>query len=159
MDLAKSDWHTKASVPDAPGWYFIRTNTPVAVLTKQVRPFTHYRTKKKNLERPTKNYDIAARADRFTENLKDYWNLTEVYSGIATSLLSRAREHTIPDAGTAGLALGHYPALRAYKWTFHYFLLDELEIPAVPARARAIMLRLGEQAWRAENGWPLLCSG
>lgn len=72
---------------------------------------------------------------------------------MASTLQARAREHTFPDPGTAGLALSMYPALREYEWLFGYVTLSRF---AASVSCPEMVLRLGEQLWRAENGWPLL---
>jgi hypothetical protein len=155
IDLSDPLWYSRWDIPNTPGWYFIRTDAPVEVLCRQNRWIDTYVTKRKGETRPTKNYDIAARAFRYTDDLKEYWNTTEVYSGMASTLRARAGEHTLPDPGTAGLALGRYPELAYYNWTFGFIRLDRF---GTPAAGQDMLLRLGEQAWRVRNGWPLLCS-
>lgn len=155
MDLADPNWYSQWGIPNTPGWYFIRTDAPVEILCRQKRWIDIYVTKRMRETRPTKNYDIAARAARYTDDLKEYWNTAEVYSGMASKLRDRADEHTLPDPGTAGLALGRYPELAQYNWTFGFIRLDRF---GTPPAGQEMLLRLGEQAWRARNGWPLLCS-
>ncbi len=74
---------------------------------------------------------------------------------MAANLQARAREHTFADPGTAGLALSKYPELIGYEWIFGYITLRRL---APRVSCQDMMLRLGEQVWRARNGWPLLCA-
>ena len=77
-----------------------------------------------------------------------------IYSGMAKNLLNRAREHTFAHKGTAGLALTNYNELKQYKWTFNY---KENTLPFSSNKHRNIILKLGEQIWRSNNGWPILC--
>lgn len=155
IDLTNRSWHLNRNIGAVPGWYFIRTDAPVDVLRRQTLSPRTYVTKG-GKEKKVGRYDIAARAARFTDDMQPYWNTTEVYSGLAKSLQDRAREHTFPnDPGTIGLALGLYPELASYTWTFGFIRLDRL---AAPASGQDLLLKLGEQAWRARNGWPLLCS-
>lgn len=155
IDLTNPTWHLDRNIGRVPGWYFIRTDAPVDVLRRQKRWADTYVTTD-GRTKPVAHYDIAARAARYTEDMEPYWNTTEVYSGLAKKLQDRAREHTFPnDPGTIGLALGRYPDLASYTWTFGFIRLDRL---AAPASGQDLLLKLGEQAWRARNGWPLLCS-
>jgi len=156
MQLDFKAWNSEARIPSEPGWYFIRTDAPVKVLQQQRLWATTY-TKKRSLEQvAVRNYDIAARARRYATDLARFWNIYEVYSGMASSLKARAREHTFPDPGTAGLALSMYPALRNHEWLFGYVTLSRF---ATGISCPEMLLRLGEQVWRAKRGWPLLCSG
>lgn len=154
IDLTDPQWFSRCDIPNKPGWYFIRTDAPVEILCRQNRWIDTYVTKRQRETRTTKNYDIAARAARYTDELKEYWNTVVVYSGMASKLRDRASEHTFPDPGTAGLALGRYPELAQYNWTFGFIRLDRF---GRLASGQNMLLRLGEQAWRASNGWPLLC--
>jgi hypothetical protein len=154
IDLRDANWATRAGVPSRAGWYFVRTNAPLDVLQQQ-RLWSETYEKKKNGQRTAvRNYNLAERAARWRPDLEAFWNITDVYSGYAGNLMARAREHTFPDPGTGGLALSRYPDLLAYEWQFFFVTL---------ARFRAevscpdMLLRLGEQLWRAENGWPILC--
>lgn len=155
IDLTDNGWHTDAKIPDLAGWYFVTTDAPVEVISRQQLWATTYITKKKKVETRVKNYDLAARAGRYTDAMSRYWNITKVYSGIASSLRDRAREHTFADPGTGGLALSKYPALFAYDWTFNYRCLDQI-LPGIDDWE--MQLRLGEQIWRSHNCWPLLCA-
>ena len=156
IDLTNPSWHLGWEIGAVPGWYFIRTDAPVDVLRRQKRWADTYVTKG-GKTKPVAHYDIAARAARYTDDMQAYWNTTEVYSGLADKLQNRAREHTFPnDPGTIGLALGRYPELASYNWTFGFIRLARL---AAPSSGKDMLLKLGEQAWRGRNGWPLLCSG
>jgi len=78
-----------------------------------------------------------------------------VYSGMAKNLLNRAKQHTFSHPGTAGLALANYQELGGYKWTFHYL---PNTIDPISNAHKIITLKLGEQIWRFNNGWPILCA-
>ncbi len=155
MSLNDRDWHTKVGIPAEPGWYFIRTTAPVDVLKQQVPWAKTYVKKKTGIEASVANYDIAKRASRYADDLKSYWNTSEVYSGMASNLLNRAREHTFADPGTAGLALSRYEVLKLYDWVFGFVTLKRF---ASPVSCPDMLLKLGEQVWRARFGWPLLSS-
>jgi hypothetical protein len=152
MNLAGDRWHVAAKIPRTAGWYFIETNTPVEILQRQHRPQTRY-TQKNGKEVNVKIYDISGSAARYADDLKECWNIEQVYSGLASNLQDRAREHTLSDLGTAALALGLYPELHSYAWTFCYVEMHRF-LPE--ASCPKMLLRLGEQMWRGTNGWPLL---
>lgn len=100
------------------------------------------------------NYDLALRASRYRSDLDRFWNIKEVYSGLADNLQSRAREHTFPNEGTGGLALSRYPELYQFGWLFCFVTLRRF---CSKTSCDDMLLKLGEQMWRAANGWPLLC--
>ena len=155
VSLDDASWQTKVGVPSEPGWYFLRTTCPVQVLQAQQLWDETYKKARSGETAKVKNYDLASRASRYASDLTSYWNTVEVYSGMASDLKSRAREHTFADPGTAGLALSRYPALRNYEWIFGFITLARFG-PMVSCQG--MILRLGEQLWRAKNGWPLLCA-
>ena len=155
VDLTDPWWYSRWDINRGPGWYFIRTDTPVEVLCRQRLWCASYIPRQAEVSRLTRNYNIAGRASRYADNTKENWNVNEVYSGMAMSLIDRAREHTFTGPGTAGLALGRYPELAKYSWTFGFLRLDRMD---APPSGHEVLLRLGERIWRASNGWPLLCS-
>lgn len=155
IQFDRKAWHIEAGIPNESGWYFIRTNTPLNVLQQQELWAASYRMKKSNKDAPVRNYNIAERACRHNADLASYWNITEVYSGMASNLQARAREHTFPNPGTAGLALSKYSSLHEYVWLFGYITLNRF---ATRVSCPEMLLLLGEQMWRAKNGWPLLCA-
>lgn len=155
MDLADPAWPVRAGIPRKHGLYFISTTAPIDVIAKQELWGHEYPTKKKGSLVPVKNYNLAARCRRRTEELAGYWNTAHVYSGLATNLQARAREHTLPDPGTGALALARYPALKRYSWSFSFLTVEQFMPDCKDPR---VLLHLGEQIWRAQNGWPVLCA-
>jgi hypothetical protein len=155
IDLDNRAWHKEARIPRVPGWYFITTDTPLSVLNEQTLWADTYITRREGETRKVKNYDIASRARRYSNELAPYVNVTEVYSGMASKLIDRAREHTFPDPGTAALALSRYPALRQYQWRFEFLTLERFALGRMNVD---LLLMLGEQLWRGTNGWPILCA-
>lgn len=160
VDFDDKEWHTRWRIPNQPGWYFFRTDAPVEVLQRQNLWAETYLKARDGAEAKVKNIDIAYYASRYSEALAPYWNVSEVYSGMASNLQQRAKSHTFSDPGTGCLALARYEELRAYHWTFGFIRLDRFDILAnlslSPGQAD-MLLRFGEQAWRSANGWPLLC--
>jgi hypothetical protein len=155
IDFSKRKWHTEAGVPNEPGWYYIETNAPLDVLSRQSLWERQYTKKKSGILADVKNYDLQARCARYHPALAEYWNTQYVYSGLASNLQSRAREHTFADPGTGGLALEKYPELHEFDWSFYYTTLERF-MPACPNPG--VLLLLGEQVWRSQNGWPILCA-
>ncbi|MFD0737937.1 hypothetical protein ACFQZQ_01355 [Lysobacter koreensis] len=155
MQPDDSSWIDTADVPNKAGWYYISTNAPIELLARQELWQQEYPKRRSGHVTPVRNYDLAARSRRHCQALSTFWNTKHVYSGFAKNLRTRAREHTLPDPGTAALALGRYPELANYSWQFSYLTLEGF-MPACPNPT--FILRLGEQIWRAENGWPVLCA-
>lgn len=155
IDLRNDKWHRHGGIPSKPGWYYISTNAPVSLLQQQpLWSSTYPRAKDQKIVK-VNNYDLQQRASRYADSLSPYFNTKGVYSGLASSLLSRAREHTFADPGTAGLSLSKYAALHDYEWIFHFVTLSRF---MADCHCKEILLRLGEQLWRAKHGWPVLCA-
>ena len=160
IDLNDPEWYARWGIPNIPGWYFIRTDTPLDVLQRQALWSPTYTTVRDKKLTKTKNINIAEYAARYSTLLAHYWNISEVYSGMGSTLRERAKQHTFPDPGTGGLALGRYHELVQYNWTFGFIHLNRLACIAGHALTNDqadMLLRFGEQAWRTANGWPLLC--
>ena len=155
IDLCDADWLARAEVPAEPGWYYIETTAPLDVLARQTLWQRRYTQKRSGRVVSVKNYDLVVRCAQYDPALAGYWNTRFVYSGRASNLRARAREHTFADPGTAGLALSRYPELADYEWSFNYRTLAQF-MPECSNPAG--LLLLGEQVWRAKNGWPVLCA-
>jgi hypothetical protein len=155
IPLDNESWVANAGIPSEPGWYFVRTNCPVQVLQDQQLWAQTYVKVRSGESAKVRNYDLAARSLRYSDDLSAYWNIKEIYSGMASDLRARAREHTFADPGTAGLALSKYPMLRNHDWTFGFITLRRF---SQSISCQEMVLRLGEQLWRSKNGWPLLCA-
>ena len=157
VDLADPQWvhGVEPAIPAAMGWYYISTNTPVTTIQLQELPARFY-TNPQGREIRVGNYDLRERSIRFNDGPQGLWSDCAIYSGYAgrTLLDQRAVQHTYPHLGTGGLALGRYPDLHQYQWSFHYATLAGF----LPNCANPIVvLRLGEQIWRSHYGWPILC--
>lgn len=155
IDFSRRDWHATARVPSEPGWYYIQTTTPYEILSRQSLWARQYCKKQSGILANVKNYDLQARCARYDSSLANYWNIELVYSGFASNLQSRAREHTFADPGTGGLALEKYPELHEFEWYFYYKTLGGF---MTHCPNPGVLLLLGEQVWRSQNGWPILCA-
>ena len=144
--LGDDSWRRK--LPPVPGWYFIKTNTPVevlAILPSSVSKY-HY-----NIPEKTKaSLALEKLGGRIIPESKSGYF---VYSGEAKNLKARAREHFRGHEKTYCLCLEKYKALESYKWEFHY---SEFRPELYPNETKLLRI-LGEQLWRAKHGWPILC--
>lgn len=159
IDFSNREWHL--GLPNTCGWYYLKTNTPFTTLAALPAPPSEY-TNGDGEQKKCRNYNISSRASSLI-NFNKVSNIVishaesqVVYSGMAKNLLSRAREHTFGHFGTAGLALSNYPSVTEYDWMFFYL---ENSIEQISNAHRNTVLKLGEQIWRANNGWPILCAG
>ncbi|GAD62535.1 hypothetical protein [Aquipseudomonas alcaligenes] len=155
IDLRNDQWHRLGGVPNTPGWYYISTNAPISLLQQQAIWSPTYSRAKDHKITKVRNYDLQHRASRYSDSLSPYFNTKYVYSGLASNLQARARDHTFADPGTAGLALSKYPALYNYEWIFNFFTLSRF---MADCPCKETVLRLGEQVWRSKHGWPVLCA-
>lgn len=162
MDIREQNvcWHITAKIPNEPGWYLIETTVPVELLRQQRRTQGVYTTKAGN-RASVKHYDLAARSSKYSEALEGFFAGPIVYSGMASSLQGRAREHTKANRGTGALSLHNYEPLKdpKYQWWFHYATLSDFSsVLQLNKIQQGTVLRFGEQIWRARNGWPVLCA-
>ncbi len=118
--ILKPQMAYQSGVPAESGWYYVETNTPLEVLARQALWERQYTKKISGVTADVKNYDLQSRCIRYDPGMAEYWNTSLVYSGLASNLQSRAREHTFADPGTGGLALSKYPELQEYDWLFYY---------------------------------------
>ena len=141
----------RGDVPSRPGWYLFQTDTPIDVLRK----LPHTKEQKRA-------YKLGDRVARCEYLLRQGLLITPtpkspmyiVYSGEAKNLKSRAREHSSAN-GTASLQLSLYPKLKKYQWKFFHLECDSVYEDGNGDKA---LRTLGEQTWRANNGWPVLCA-
>lgn len=155
IDLRNEKWHRLGGIPNKSGWYYISTNAPISLIQQQRLWSPIYQKARDKSTAAVKNYDLQERAGRYTTGLSRYFSVRGIYSGLASNLLNRAREHTFADPGTAGLALSKYTALHDYEWIFHFVTLNRF---MAECECEDFLLRFGEQLWRAKNGWPVLCT-
>jgi len=157
IDFTNSVWNKSCGVPMKAGWYFIETTTPLAVFQGLPDPPATYLNSKNEVKK-TRNFNIRARSMEYiSSSAQGLWLTTKVYSGMAQNLLARAGEHTFAHPGTFGLALANYHAVYKYVWRFWYSTSEGLN-PDPQAATDQTLLKLGEQIWRAQNGWPVLCA-
>lgn len=140
------------TVPAVPGWYAIETNAPLEVLAQCPVPAAgslHYLIAKRlrNAE-----YMLGQGAVIVPASLGAPYI---VYSGEHGDLKARAREHIRGSKGTGCLSLSQYEVAKSYQWTFHYRPCEE---HAPGSEGNKTLRNYLEQKWRAENGWPILCS-
>jgi len=141
-------WHH--DIPSKSGWYFIETDTPIdklAIVGDPVEPRNY------NIpEKVKSNKYLLDKGFAINQNNKD---LYIVYSGHAQNLKARAREHSFGGNGTGCLAISKYNVLKKFHWTFCYLRFEEFDIKCGDDKNARIY---GEQIFRAEYGFPILCS-
>lgn len=150
MTLSGAEWWS--SVPARPGWYAIETNAPLSELESAPAP-----------GKAGKNYSFPDRLGKAKLLLQLGLAITPatagaayvVYSGEHANLKARAREHSKGDKGTGCLCLSQYANLCNFRWDFLYL---EFERHLVGHSDDKNVRTLLEQGWRAENGWPVMCS-
>jgi len=147
INFEDSSW--RSNIPSEPGWYLIKTNTPITVLKSTESP-----QHKAHINIPQTINKTSILKDKgiaiIEPNSEDY----VVYNGEAENIKYRAREHECGHPKTYCLGLSNYETLRRYRWTFCYVAVSSCKVHT----NRDKLLRLAvEQGWRAKNGWPILC--
>lgn len=146
IDFADPSW--RESIPSEPGWYVIKTDTPLGDL-QSVGPRKH----KAHIDIPgtirTATTLLSLGIAISQINAEEY----VVYNGEAKNLRARAREHECGHAKTYCLALSEYKILAKYRWTFCYVALSTCQV--IPGDDKLVRLAV-EQAWRTVHGWPIL---
>jgi hypothetical protein len=147
IDFEDASW--RRDIPSEPGWYLIKTNTPISVLASVEPPqYKAHINIPNTLSNSSLLIDIGIAITQ-SDN-EDY----VVYNGETENLKSRAREHEGGHPKTNCLGLSNYESLRSYRWIFCYVAISSCSLP----RNRDKLLRLSvEQGWRVKNGWPILC--
>lgn len=145
MDLSVDNWRT--NIPNTGGWYFIETNTPIATLQGLGSP---------KGENHRNIPSVIAYSQQLIQNglaiQRQGKGMYAVYNGEAKSLKARAREHVFGSSKTYCLGLSNYQALKKYTWKFWFLSTKKINLPD----DKGIKV-FGEQIWRSENGWPILC--
>jgi hypothetical protein len=147
MNFEDNSW--RENIPPEPGWYLIKTNTPIDVLRSVGQPkFKAHINIPDTIKNTSRLQDLGIAITQ--SGSSDY----VVYSGEAGNLKARAREHECGHPKTFCLGLTNYATLHQHRWTFCYVALSRCKVFSNGDK----LLRLAvEQAWRAKNGWPILC--
>lgn len=150
LEINFKDASWRKDIPSQPGWYIIKTNTPIAVL-KSVGP-PQYKAHI-NIPQTINNTSVlrALSISIIQSGDEDY----VVYNGEAKSLKARAREHERGHQKTYCLGLSNYDTLRRYRWFFCYTAVSSCKIPMDANKSFRLAV---EQGWRVKHGWPILCS-
>lgn len=145
MDLSIDNW--RINIPNTGGWYLIKTNTPIATLQGLGSP------------KGINHNDIPSYVQYSQELINNTLAIQQqkedmyvVYNGEDSNLKRRAREHVFGHPTTHCLGLSNYPILKNYDWKFYFLPVSALNLP----NDKGIRV-FGEQIWRSENGWPILC--
>ncbi|MEH6659830.1 hypothetical protein [Leeuwenhoekiella marinoflava] len=145
----------------APGWYWISLETSFEELQK-----LNSDTCKKAGCKIDKV--AASNLALFTEKLlckKDDKGMLIIYNGHQNKVLSRLRQHfVLNNDGTGALGFNAYKTLAIKHWTISYFSAKHIQ--NLPTEYQQVIKSLinssvgrvaVETAWRASNGWPILC--
>jgi hypothetical protein len=147
IDFENETW--REAIPSESGWYFIKTTTPIEVLRCVKPPSEEH---KAHINIPETIYrTLRLQGIAITQREKSEY---VVYNGEALNLKARAREHEHGHAKTYCLGLSNYTVLRNYKWCFCYIAAQDCELISNDNKLLRVVV---EQAWRAKNGWPILC--
>lgn len=150
MNFEDESW--RKSIPSEAGWYLIKTNTPIATLRSvKLLQETHHTNIPETIEKASELQKLGIAIKQNKE--EDY----VVYSGEAKDLKARAREHEGGQPGTYCLGLKDHPTLLNHRWTFCYVPMSKCKVKISPKGEKLLRLAV-EQAWRAKNGWPILCN-
>ncbi|MDW7773159.1 MAG: hypothetical protein SCH71_09755 [Desulfobulbaceae bacterium] len=146
VDFHDDDWIQ--TIPSLPGWYFFETDTPPEEFCELGPPvgINH-----NNL--PKKVDESSSLRREGILILPAEYELYFVYSGETANLKARIKEHIWGHEKTYCLALSNYLILHDYSWVVHWATCSFGEKPNDSKLWRIF----GEQAWRAKNGWPILC--
>jgi hypothetical protein len=138
----------RKNVPSEPGWYWIKTDTPIEVLRRVKAP---QKERKAHINIPeTINETFGLQGIATTQRGNDNY---VVYNGEASNLKARAREHERGHAKTYCLGLSNYETLSNKRWILGYVAASSCKVSPNNKLLRVAM----EQAWRTINGWPILC--
>ena len=146
IDFGSEAW--RRSIPSKPGWYLVRTNTPLHSL-KAIRRAHKAHADFHLIIDCTSALQRHGMAILQSDN-EDY----VIYNGQAANLKARAREHQCGHPKTYCLALSDHRSLRSYRWSFCYVPTSGLRgaVDSDPLFRVAV-----EQGWRSRHGWPVLC--
>ena len=148
---------TNNNLKNLAGWYWIKTDLELNLLTK-LEP-QNQREKGSVFNITTQN----------NQNIfdKDLINKTYFYNGHAKNIVSRLRNHFyLQNDKTGALGINAYPILKNHTITVGFFTIDMIEAIEVSevdklTIEKLIKENIGrtaiENAWRAENGFPILC--
>lgn len=139
------------NIPRIPGWYTIKSNIPINALMKIGAPDEKH---KAHIDIPaTIRINNQGILPKFVIQQKGT-DLFVVYNGMAKNLKARAREHYNGHRKTFCLGLKKYDSIWDYSWYFDYCTTTKLGFEGIENK---MLLKIVEQAWRAEYGWPILC--
>jgi len=152
----KDVWDSKSQ-----GWYWFICNISYPELKKIVKPDSL----------PLKGCNFSS-VSEYNFNIFDIDKLcfcdledaVVLYNGHQKNVMSRIREHfNLSNDGTGALGIKHYP-LSNRKWKVKIFTKESIKrLPfAIQEQVQKLIQdKTGrcsiESAWRARNGWPVLC--
>jgi hypothetical protein len=151
IDFDDESW--RENIPSKPGWYLIKTSTPLKKL-KSLKSINFPEHKAHtNIPQAINSASLLQNHGLIITQSgnEDY----VVYNGEAANLKYRAREHQHGHPNTACLGLSDYRISDRYRWTFCYVAVSSCRI--VTSVDNKLLRVAIEQGWRASHGWPILC--
>ena len=161
-DTFKANWfkNQKLQRPNAGGLYWFLTD---ATITDEIRPQT--------LTAKGCDFGLTSRTNLeiFHSNLLTNINslgLRVIYNGHENNVMDRVRQHfSLSNQNTGALGIRHYN-LSDKNWILKYFTINDISSLRQDQTVQQIILNLLqsktgrialENAWRIQNGWPILC--
>ncbi len=150
VPISFSNYKWLGEIPTKSGWYLIKTDASKKKLSESKSLHPEYKAHIDLYETINKTSKIEGIAITQLGNAPYV-----VYSGEATNLRTRASQHIKGNKNTFCLGLANHIDLHLDKWWFCFLTLDRYTRFSIGENK---LLRLAvEQAWRAKNGWPILC--
>jgi len=167
-DFFKKDWFKQTNnnnkyITQSPGWYWIGCNVSFEELQKTEVSFNETLPKSGCKIKALSKANYKTFGEQYLCKLDDFESRI-IYNGHQGNILTRIRQHfTLNNENTGALGLKYYP-MSGKNWTIRYF--GKPHIKRLPKGLQSdvgsiISKQSGriaiENAWRAKNGWPILC--
>jgi hypothetical protein len=136
------------NLPSKSGWYWIKTNTPIAVLESVGKPSgkAHINIPK-TITETLKLSNLVITQSNNSEYI--------IYNGQAKYIRARAKEHFDGHQKTFCLGIKEYKnSFEKYNWVFSSVTLSKITGENADNKIKRILV---EQAWRPKNGWQIFC--
>lgn len=147
----------KKNFKNVEGLYWIKTNLNFDHLSK-LRPEN---------QREKGSFFYVTAQNNFKIFDRELINKTYFYNGHAKNIVSRLRNHFyLKNDKTGALGINAYPILKNQTITVRFFTIDMIEKLKVSEKEKLLIENLIkenigrtaiENAWRAKNGFPILC--
>lgn len=147
----------KKSFKNVEGWYWIKTNLS----------FDHLSKLRSENQREKGSIFYVTAQNNFKIFDRELINKTYFYNGHAKNIVSRLRNHFhLKNDKTGALGINAYPILKNHSIIVRFFTIDMISKLKFSEKEKRIIENLikenigrtaVENAWRADNGFPILC--